>query len=90
MEFKDKLKKLREEKGISKYQLAKEIGTSHQAITYWENGINEPKLSYIKQLAIFFDVTSDYLVGLEDELGNKITVINSFNNNNGIISISKK
>jgi len=66
------LRELREEKQISRYQLAKIIGVSDQAIKYWEEEINEPKLSYIRKLAIFYDVTSDYLLGLEDESGTKI------------------
>ena len=47
-------------------------------------------ISYLKNLAIYFNVTTDYLIGLEDFGGAKI--INSFNNsfngnNNGNITI---
>ncbi len=47
-------------------QLAKEINTTDAAISNWENGINEPKISYLKSIAIYFNVSSDYLIGLED------------------------
>ncbi len=47
-------------------QLAKEINTTDAAISNWENGVNEPKISYIISIAKFFGVTSDYLLGLED------------------------
>lgn len=57
---------MRQEKGLSMKQLAKNIGTTDAAISNWENGINEPKISYLKTLAVFFGVTADYLLGLED------------------------
>ena len=64
--FAEKLKELRQEKGLSMKQLAKEIGTTDAAISNWENQINEPKISYLKEIAKFFRVSSDYLLGLED------------------------
>lgn len=57
---------LRKEKGISQKALAKEIGVTQKAIDFWEKGINEPKATYITKLAIFFAVSADYLLGLED------------------------
>ncbi len=47
-------------------QLAKALNTTDAAISNWENGINEPKISYLKSIALYFGVTSDYLLGLED------------------------
>lgn len=61
-----RLKELRQEKSISQKFLAKQIGVSQKAIDFWEKGINEPKLTYIINLAIYFEVTTDYLLGLED------------------------
>ena len=40
------------------------INTPQKAIDFWEKGINEPKASYIIRLAKFFNVTTDYLLGL--------------------------
>ncbi len=57
---------LRKEAGISQAQLANEIGVSQRAISLWETGANEPKATYIYKLAVFFNVSSDYLLGLED------------------------
>ena len=57
---------LRKEKGISQLQLAKEIGVTQKAIDFWEKDINEPKASYIIKLAKFFQVSTDYLLGIED------------------------
>ena len=57
---------LRKEKNISQGGLAKVIGVTQKAIDFWEKGINEPKATYIINLAKFFGVTSDYLLGLEN------------------------
>ena len=57
---------LRKEKNLSQQTLAKEIGVTQKAVDFWEKGINEPKASYIVKLSIYFDVTADFLLGLED------------------------
>ncbi len=69
--FITRLNKLLEENKISRYRLAKDINVSNQAVLWWCSGVNEPKISYLKKLAEYFDVTCDYLVGLEDENGTK-------------------
>ncbi|MDR3292591.1 MAG: helix-turn-helix domain-containing protein, partial [Clostridiales bacterium] len=40
-------------------------------VSAWENGDNEPDIKTIKQLAIFFNVTADYLIGLENDDGTR-------------------
>lgn len=64
--FAERLRELRTEKGLSMKQLAKAINTTDAAISNWENGINEPKIVYLKLIAIYFGVTTDYLLGLEN------------------------
>ena len=64
--FSQRLRELRLERGLSMRQLAKELQTTDAAVSNWENGINEPKISYLKSIAVFFNVSSDYLLGLED------------------------
>ena len=64
--FCEKLKELRIEKGIGQVELAKAVNVSKGIISLWENGLREPKLSNLIVLAKFFEVSIDYLVGLED------------------------
>ena len=64
--FVERLKELRLEKEIGHIKLAKEIGVVNSTISFWENGINEPKLSHLIKLADFFDVSLDYLAGRKD------------------------
>lgn len=64
--FAERLRELRTEKGLSMKELAKAIKATDAAVSNWENDINEPKISYLKSIALFFGVTTDYLLGLEN------------------------
>ena len=67
MEFKNRFKELRTEKGISQEQIGKMLNMSKMAISHWEKGHSEPSIEQLKILAGFFDVSVDYLVGFSDE-----------------------
>ncbi|MDD3397313.1 MAG: helix-turn-helix transcriptional regulator [Clostridia bacterium] len=60
-----KIKELRKEKNLTQPELARLLNVSNGVISFWENNINEPKATYVKQLAIIFNVSSDYILGLE-------------------------
>lgn len=62
--FKDNLKMLRLEMGIGQIELANQIGVSKGIISLWENGLREPNMSSLIELAKFFNVSIDVLVGL--------------------------
>ncbi len=64
--FIERLKELRQEKGLSQAQLAKATGISTGAIGFWETGERVPNAQSVIVLAKFFGVTTDYLLGLED------------------------
>lgn len=64
--FSERLKELREEKGLSQSQLSKETGLSQAGISLWEDGLRVPNAQVIILLAQYFKVTSDYLLGLSD------------------------
>ena len=75
-----RLDKLIKENKITRYRVAKDLKYSKATIINWCEGINEPKATQIRILAEYFDVSADYLLGLEDETGAKTYVSNSFNN----------
>ena len=79
--FGEKLKELRKEKGLTQKELAQFLDSAQSAIVYWEKNQQEPNISTLKKIAIFFDVTTDYLLGLEDETGAKI--YNNYGIHNG-------
>ncbi len=66
--FAERLKELREEKGLSLSQLARDVGVSHVAISRWEKKTRIPTIESLKALAIYFNVSSDYLIGLSDDV----------------------
>ncbi len=64
--FGERLKRLRQEKGLGQIQLAKELDVGKSIISMWELGKCEPTLSKLVVIAKFFDVSIDFLAGLED------------------------
>ena len=54
MEFSEKLKELRSEKGISQAKLAVDIHISRSAVAKWENGLGLPSDESLKMLAEYF------------------------------------
>lgn len=64
--FGERLKELRLENGIGQVKLAEDLNVSKGIISLWENGLREPKLSNLVSLAQYFQVSIDYLAGLED------------------------
>ena len=73
MIFGETLKELRTDRGLSQQQLADELKISQSAIAKWELSKTEPVASMIVKLAKYFDVDSDFLLGLRDENGNPLT-----------------
>jgi len=67
MQISEKIKELRKEKGLTQIQLAKELNFSHSIIGFWESGERKPAFDAIIALSKYFDVSADYLLGLEDE-----------------------
>lgn len=64
--FAERLKELREERGLSQNQLAKLTSLSQSSIGYWEQKLRTPTIDSIIILVNFFGVTSDYLIGISD------------------------
>lgn len=64
--FGERLKDLRTEKGIGQVELSKSLNVSKGIISLWETGLREPKLSNLITISKYFQVSIDYLAGLED------------------------
>lgn len=68
----ERLRTLRRNYHITQDELANKINTKFNTsinksmISKWENGKGDPYLEYAKYLAIFFNVSLDYLLGLTD------------------------
>ena len=64
--FAERLKELRNDKGISQGELSRQTGIPRTTITFWENDLRVPSAEAVVIIAKYFGVTSDYLLGLED------------------------
>ena len=67
-----KLKERRLARGLLQKDVAKEIGISREFYVKIELGKQEPRHATLVALADFFEVSTDYLLGREDEFGNPI------------------
>ncbi len=62
--FKERLKQLRTDLGISQSVLAKEIGVTRAAVNAWELGKGYPNVLCLVALARYLNISTDYLLGL--------------------------
>ena len=72
MTFSDISKALRKEKGLSQVKLAEALHVSKACISMIEVGINEPTANTLIKYADFFQCSTDYLLGREDDFGNVV------------------
>ncbi len=67
MSFKENLIELIKINKISQQKIAIAISVSQRTVSKWINGQSEPTATNIYKLAKYFEVSSDYLLGLSDE-----------------------
>ena len=65
-EIKTRIKELRIEQGLTQKQLAALLNKSETGLASWEQGLAEPSVNDIRKLCKIFEVSADYLLGLED------------------------
>ena len=66
MEFKDRLKALRKEKRLTQVKLGEMLNYGYTAIANYESGRNQPSIPDLKKIASIFNVSMDYLLGVND------------------------
>ena len=52
--------------GKMQKDICEEMGIPKQKLSRWKTGYNEPSLDELIMLAKYFEVTTDYLLGIED------------------------
>jgi transcriptional regulator with XRE-family HTH domain len=65
--FGDRLRKVRESKGLNQAQLAEKSGLQPSAVSHFEMGRRSPSFDNLKRLADALSVTIDYLLGRQLE-----------------------
>ena len=63
----DKIKLLRESNDLTQAEIAKQLGITRSSVNAWEMGISVPSTMYLVELACMFQVSTDYLLGVEHE-----------------------
>ena len=62
----NRLRELRKERGLSQVRLANEMSINIKTLRRYEVGENNPRVAILIELADYFNVSIDYLVGRSD------------------------
>ena len=65
-EFSKRLKCLRTENRFTQIKVAKNLGVSSCTVSRWENGLQEPSLIRLVEIAYYYQVSCAYLIGQTD------------------------
>ncbi len=65
VDFGKKLKELRKQSGMTQRQLADKLGITKSVVSYYELSERIPSPDVLKDLALIFRVSTDYLLGVE-------------------------
>jgi len=61
----ENLRRLRHSSGLTQEQLAERLGVSFQSVSRWETGLSYPDIEILPEIAAFFGVSTDILMGVE-------------------------
>ena len=61
-----RIKQLREKRGLIQEILAAELGITQQMLSKYERDVTLIKVDILKKIATYFNVTTDYLLGVSD------------------------
>lgn len=60
------IKQLRQKRGVIQEILAAELGITQQMLSKYERDVTLIKVDILKKIAAYFNVTTDYLLGVSD------------------------
>ena len=72
----DRIKELREKNNYTQASLAKKLNVTRSSVNAWEMGISVPSTTLIVELAKLFQVSTDYLLGLSENVTLDISSLN--------------
>ena len=61
----DRIKLLREQKGMTQAELARKLGVTRSGVHAWEMGVTVPSTQYVVELSLLFGVSADVLLDLK-------------------------
>lgn len=89
----NRIKSLREKRGLIQELLAAELGITQQMLSKYERDSSIIKVDVLKKLAGYFNVTTDYLLGLSDvkrDLTGQIRINETIDEYYDLIEVYKK
>ena len=66
-EYPEIIRELREDNDLTQQQVADILGTTQQVYSRYEKGVNEMPVRHIITLCKFYNVSSDYILGLDTQ-----------------------
>lgn len=69
LSFGERLRLARERKGLTQLDVYRAIGLNNKSLSRYENGATAPDPDTVRDLVRLYDVSSDFILGLSDEMG---------------------
>ena len=67
MYWNKRIRDLREDHDMKKFELAEKLDISERTLTRYESGECEPTVSVLIKISLLFDVSVDYILGIKDD-----------------------
>lgn len=71
----DRIKQLRISNNMTQTELAKKLNITRSSVNAWEMGISIPSTAYIVELSQLFKVSTDYLLGLSNNISLDVSTL---------------
>jgi transcriptional regulator with XRE-family HTH domain len=85
-DFGERIRQLRKQRGITQQTLANILGITKTMISAYENGVRKPSYENLMELALFFDISMDWMFGnTEDRSGVPFLDITQLNHNQRLL-----
>lgn len=66
IEFKEILKEFLENKNLTQVAFAQKVGVKQSQVSEWLKGKAKPGYDILKSIALSFDISADYLLGIKE------------------------
>lgn len=73
----DRIKQLRISNNLTQADLAKKLNITRSSVNAWEMGISTPSTTYIIELSQLFKVSTDYLLGLSNNITLDVSMLSN-------------
>ena len=73
MGFDERIRQLRQARGISQVELSAALDVTKQSVSNWENNNIQPSIDILIRLSRYFSVSTDYILGLDERKYIEIT-----------------